>query len=973
MAAPTLLPQGQPYNSRKRSRSDAAIPSRKRLKCCDFQDNRSFSTHSFHNVHVESVDAKEIVDQIISTSSITFSTVKEIQTKIKLKTTNLQNLIEEYKSIGIPISDLQPTFNTISELAIISNKLTELIESFNHQYVDQSQSNDDDSYFDENSEDSSSDSMSFLISSEYESDSDSIFSINEYRKMHSKRNRKQSKLSDPRNVKPQIVETGPLNSRYFVIPNGMGWKCPMCTFCNKWPGDNTEVVQCSHCRLRIFKFMYPEIFDIEIDETERNYSTESVSGVSSPELAKRLGIGIASLSEPNISLSLNDIAEYQFVLILGESGSGKSTLLRSLQRQNPNLCVFMNPSDLKWNDQKAVISEFDDDYRSDQRIDLLSSIGLNSVPSWLKPFHILSNGERYRASMARLLSAGLKRKNQRILIDEFTSVLDRANARCIASSISRYIRRHRPNEIAKFVVASSKSDIIPYLQPDAVISLSPNRSHRLLVNPNNLNDRKSYIPDTKVVLDLPPFEQLRQCRELMPDRLGFVDGALYIKNTIAITARARRLRCRIEMDRHTDRVSSVFDIMKHDGDDSNQSRANYFDGMTVTDIPCLERQHIGNKDFSIGLIYGPSGRGKTTTAERLFGSIIPFNWNNRKAICEHFSSLDDMEEKFAACSLSMKLGLSKYHQLSQGERDRVDIAVKLGLSNVLIDEFTSNLDRPTAMRVASGVRDYVHRHQLKNVVVLSCHIDFISILQPDWLFHIENKEVIHYKVKSNRSARSHQSGSLNESYLHNARMWLRPKIRIFLKPTDYWVFHGRFAKYHYMTSDISPAALCFTVWANFGFQDDSNDDDDMECVGFTSFLNHPYSSSNECVDTAFHYRMHRTVILPPFQGMGFASRISDALGLYLSQNGLRLQSKTAHPRYGKSKDRSPLWIPLRTNHQISRRSPWIHSKEDPRYERRFMLKESMKKMFYSHVFKLEYQRTEQEQEYLDQRVIVQNQ
>ena len=67
-------------------------------------------------------------------------------------------------------------------------------------------------------------------------------------------------------------------------------------------------------------------------------------------LAERLGVDVAAPSAPKVTLTLNDIAQFQIVLILGESGCGKSTVLKSLHDQHPELCVFLNPDDLQWND-----------------------------------------------------------------------------------------------------------------------------------------------------------------------------------------------------------------------------------------------------------------------------------------------------------------------------------------------------------------------------------------------------------------------------------------------------------------------------------------------------------------------------------------------------------------------------------------------------------------------------------------------
>ena len=51
----------------------------------------------------------------------------------------------------------------------------------------------------------------------------------------------------------------------------------------------------------------------------------------------------------------------------------------------------------------------------------LAAVGLGSVPTWLRPYHVLSNGERFRADLARIIAEA----PEKILVDEFTSVVDR--------------------------------------------------------------------------------------------------------------------------------------------------------------------------------------------------------------------------------------------------------------------------------------------------------------------------------------------------------------------------------------------------------------------------------------------------------------------------------------------------------------------------------------------------------------------
>lgn len=136
---------------------------------------------------------------------------------------------------------------------------------------------------------------------------------------------------------------------------------------------------------------------------------------------------------------------FQIGLIVGPSGSGKSTLLRTLGE----------PVAVEWANGKAIVSHFKD--ATDAR-DRLAATGLNSIPAWCRPFHVLSTGEQFRADLARRLGSGA-------CIDEFTSVVDRNVAKSCSAAISRYIRA---TGMSGVVFASCHYDIIPWLSPDWV-------------------------------------------------------------------------------------------------------------------------------------------------------------------------------------------------------------------------------------------------------------------------------------------------------------------------------------------------------------------------------------------------------------------------------------------------------------------------------------------------------------------------
>jgi ABC-type ATPase involved in cell division len=140
--------------------------------------------------------------------------------------------------------------------------------------------------------------------------------------------------------------------------------------------------------------------------------------------------------------------KFKLGVIVGSSGSGKSTMLKNFgQEENPT-----------WDPNKSIVSHFDD---PDDAINKLGSVGLNSIPSWYKPYHVLSNGEKFRADLARKIKSNS-------VIDEFTSVVDRDVAKAASVSLSKYIQN---NDIENVVISTCHHDILDWLQPDWVLNM----------------------------------------------------------------------------------------------------------------------------------------------------------------------------------------------------------------------------------------------------------------------------------------------------------------------------------------------------------------------------------------------------------------------------------------------------------------------------------------------------------------------
>jgi ABC-type ATPase involved in cell division/GNAT superfamily N-acetyltransferase len=141
--------------------------------------------------------------------------------------------------------------------------------------------------------------------------------------------------------------------------------------------------------------------------------------------------------------------EWNVGVIYGGSGSGKSTILKELG----------GIKTIEFDVDKPLISNFDW-LEPEEASRVLTSIGLSSVPTWLRPFRLLSNGEQYRAYLAYLVASS--KEGETILVDEYTSVVDRDVAKAMSLALQKYIRREKK----KVILASCHFDIMEWVMPD---------------------------------------------------------------------------------------------------------------------------------------------------------------------------------------------------------------------------------------------------------------------------------------------------------------------------------------------------------------------------------------------------------------------------------------------------------------------------------------------------------------------------
>lgn len=286
---------------------------------------------------------------------------------------------------------------------------------------------------------------------------------------------------------------------------------------------------------------------------------------------------------------------------------------------------------------------------------------------------------------------------------------------------------------------------------------------------------------------------------------------------------------------------------------------------------------VDSNDWNIGLIVGPSGSGKSTIARQLFGEHVALSWQS-KSVIDDFAADLSIEDISRVCQSvgfnTIPAWMRSYDVLSTGEKFRVDIARRmLELSDpIVIDEFTSVVDRQIAQIGSHAVQKYIRRNN-RRLIAVSCHYDIIDWLQPDWIFEPATMQFQRRSVQP------------------------RPAIEIVIERVPYAAW-SLFAPFHYLTADLHRAARCFVLFAN------------GRPASFGGMLHRPHPN----VKSANHQSvmgLSRLVTLPDWQGLGLAMILTDNLAAAYKAVDKRFHTYPAHPSLIRSFDKSPMWTMIK--------------------------------------------------------------
>lgn len=177
------------------------------------------------------------------------------------------------------------------------------------------------------------------------------------------------------------------------------------------------------------------------------------------EIAEAFGLGLDDKEFVVFDNLPLDIEQGDVVYITGQSGSGKSTVLRELtQKMQQDGLTIADIDDVTLQD-KPIIDQIGK--TTQEALTLLSIAGLNDAYLFIRKPSELSDGQRYRFRLAKLIES----KAEVWFADEFLAVLDRTTAKVIAFNIQKTARKVG----ATVIVATTHQDMVDDLAPTIYI------------------------------------------------------------------------------------------------------------------------------------------------------------------------------------------------------------------------------------------------------------------------------------------------------------------------------------------------------------------------------------------------------------------------------------------------------------------------------------------------------------------------
>ena len=270
-------------------------------------------------------------------------------------------------------------------------------------------------------------------------------------------------------------------------------------------------------------------------------------------------------------------------------------------------------------------------------------------------------------------------------------------------------------------------------------------------------------------------------------------------------------------------------------------------------------------DFSIGLVVGASGSGKTTFAKHVWGNeCFDEILDPKKPVIEQFPehySYDECAAMLSGVGLTaVPCWIRPAYTLSNGQRARAECALQMAQTDrqmIVIDEWTSVVDRTVAKVMSHCIQKHA-RKTGKQIILLSCHYDVAEWLNPDWIIDCNKQEYVDRRLLRREFQRSEK---------------LEFQIREVGRES--WKY---FSKYHYLSDRLAGG---FQLFYGLFVNDDQ--------VGFLAFSNYVPHRKGTKEKMKLHF--NRLVIHPDFCGLGIGIKFLDAASEIVKSQGYEVMGK----------------------------------------------------------------------------------
>lgn len=193
------------------------------------------------------------------------------------------------------------------------------------------------------------------------------------------------------------------------------------------------------------------------------------------ECAEAFGLGLEDKEFTVYDDLMLDVQQGDVIYITGQSGSGKSLLLKELAKQIAEEQPVADIDKVELLDMPLIDQV---GKTTEEAIRILNLAGLNDAYLFIRKPSELSDGQRYRFRVAKLMESGCKVW----VADEFGAVLDRTTAKVVGFNVRKFAKQCG----ATLIVATTHKDLLEELAPTIYVEKRFKDKIEMMVTRNDL-------------------------------------------------------------------------------------------------------------------------------------------------------------------------------------------------------------------------------------------------------------------------------------------------------------------------------------------------------------------------------------------------------------------------------------------------------------------------------------------------------